>query len=73
MSEYRKLTQAELSEALNMLKSEIALYVADNEPMTDGSGHWVFFSLSAPKSILSRLRVGDDHRMALGKSWSVPR
>jgi hypothetical protein len=71
MNDYRKLTQAELSVALKMPESEVALYVADNEPMADGSGHWVFFSLSAPKSLLSRLRVDDGHRLALGKSWTI--
>lgn len=68
MSEFRRLTQAELSVALNMPESEVALYVAENEPMADGSGHWVFFSLSAPKSLLFRLRVGNDYRLALGTS-----
>jgi hypothetical protein len=72
MSDFRKLTQAELSVALKMPESEVALYVAENEPMADGSGHWVFLSLSAPKSLLSRLGVGDDYRLALGKSWSIP-
>ncbi|MEW7854743.1 hypothetical protein AB2M95_02440 [Pseudomonas chlororaphis] len=72
MSEYRKLTQAELSQALKLSESEIARYISDNEPMADGSGHWVFFSLEAPESVLSRLRVGSDLRLALGKSWSIP-
>ncbi|CAI8983275.1 hypothetical protein [Pseudomonas chlororaphis] len=72
MIEYRKLTQAELSQALKLSESEIARYVADNEPMADGSGHWVFFSLAAPESVLSRLRVDGDLRLALGKSWSMP-
>ncbi len=72
MSNFRKLTQAELSVALEMPESEVALYVADNEPMADGSGHWVFFSLSAPQGLLSRLRVGDDHRLAVCKVRSTP-
>ncbi|WP_456021549.1 hypothetical protein [Pseudomonas protegens] len=65
------MTQAELSVALKMSESEVARYVADNEPMADGSGHWVFFSLEAPESLLSRLGVGDGHRLALGKSWTI--
>jgi len=67
MSDFRKLTQQELSVALDMLESEIALYVTDNQCMADGSGYWVFFSFDAktPKGLLSRLGVRADRLLAL--------
>lgn len=75
MSEIRKLTQRELSVDLQMSESEVALYIASNEPMADGSGHWVYFSVNAeiPRSLLSRLGVGHDRRLPLYKSSSAHR
>lgn len=69
MSELRKLSQRELSDALGISESQVASSVADNSPMPDGSGHWVSFSLSADNGLLSRLEVGVDYRLALDKSW----
>lgn len=65
----RELTQRELSEVLGISERDVSLNVASNEPMPDGSGHWVNFSLTADKSLMARLEVGRDHRLALNKSW----
>jgi len=73
MSELGKLSQQELSVALGMLESEVALYIADSEPMADGAGHWIYFSQDAniPEALISRLGVGSDRRLPFYKSLSV--
>lgn len=67
MSDFRKLTQQELSVALDMLEGEVALYITDNQYMADGSGYWVFFSFDTktPQDLLSRLGVRADRLLAL--------
>jgi hypothetical protein len=75
MSEIRKLTQRELSVDLQMSESEVARFIASNEPMADGAGHWVYFSLNAeiPKGLLSRLGVDSDRRLPLYRPSSAHR
>lgn len=67
MGDFRKLSQQELAVALDILESEVALYIADNQPMPDGSGYWVFFSFDAaiPQDLVSRLGVRPDRLLAL--------
>lgn len=69
MDELRELSQRELAEIFHITERDVSLSVARNEPMPNGAGHWVFFSLSANKDLLARLEVGVDHRLALDKSW----
>lgn len=67
MSELRKMTQTELSEALGISESEVSRYIADNEPKSDGSGHWVFFSIHTPEEVLFRFGVGAGYRLELDR------
>lgn len=60
MSSVRKPTQREISDALELSESEVALYVAGVEEKADGVGHWIFFSVSTPNDILFWLRVGNN-------------
>ena len=60
MSSVRKPTQREISDALELSESEVALYVAEVEEKADGAGHWIFFSVSTPNHILFWLRVGNN-------------
>ena len=60
MSSVRKPTQREISDALELSESEVALYVAEVEEKADGLGHWIFFSVSTPNDILFWLRVGNN-------------
>jgi len=73
MSSVRKPTQREISDALELSESEVALYVADVEEKADGSGHWIFFSLLTPNDILFWLRVGNNLRLetdAINLLWT---
>ena len=58
MGTLRKLEQAELAQELNLDQADVQRYVSDNEPKADDSGHWVYFKVETPKSILTRLKVG---------------
>ncbi|QXH44245.1 hypothetical protein KSS93_15210 [Pseudomonas xanthosomatis] len=60
MDNSRKLTEPELAKALHLEQSDVARYVSDNEPKADESGHWVYFKLETPRSILDSLNVGDN-------------
>ena len=60
MSSVRQPTEREISDALELSESEVALYVADVEEKADGAGHWIFFSVSTPNDILFWLRVGNN-------------
>ncbi|MBP5119592.1 hypothetical protein HUS85_27535 [Pseudomonas protegens] len=65
MNKGRKLTQPELAKHLGLLESEVALFVAENNPMPNGAGYWVHFDLKTPKNVLTRLEVGDNYLLAL--------
>lgn len=73
MSSVRKPTQREISDALELSESEVALYVADVEEKDDGAGHWIFFSELTPNDILFWLRVGNNLRLetdAINLLWT---
>jgi hypothetical protein len=73
MSSVRKPTQQEISDALELSESEVALYVADVEEKADGSGHWIFFSVLTPNDVLFWLRVGNSLRLetdAINLLWT---
>ncbi len=66
----KKLDQREVAVALGISESEVSANIADNEPMADGSGYWIYFSIHSPQSMLDRFKVGPDRVLAY-RSGSV--
>lgn len=58
MSNYRKPSQREIAEALEMSESQVAANISAVEKKPDGSGHRVYFVPDASPELIARLGVG---------------